>query len=312
MEGEGNKDQKEVTGKEPKHSLASLRTENQEEQPVEKRDNVPAFLGEHGQEQGEERGKVQRKKMATADENPCPAEKRQKAKERTEEARLVRDDADRLHVSGMGEEEEGPGKHDRTSGRRILVLREEHGQKDEEEHGVPNMKEKALDTVRPRGQPECVVAQGVQENGHGSVIRQMNSEFRATRDMEIAVGEKAGEILPLKSPLAGIVQDDSVLIPQERTEQGLTIQEQAKGREHEGQEQQKGNRRKGSRWIRRMVPVLRKDAFPCHSLDPLPGCKRESQQATNRNDPEQPGLKRDQPVIPYATGIGNSRTNRVP
>ena len=81
------------------------------------------------------------------------------------------------------------------------MLREEHGEKDEKEHGVTNVKKKALKTVSPGGQPERVVAQSVKENGHGSVIRQMNPEFRSARDMEIAMAEQAGEVLPFKSPL---------------------------------------------------------------------------------------------------------------
>jgi hypothetical protein len=185
----------------------------------------------------------------------------------------------------MNEEEEGPGKHDRAPDGEIHVLREERGKQDEKEHRVPNVKEKALEAVPPGSQPECVVTQSMKEKGNGSVVRKMYFEFRATRNMEITMAEQAREVLPFESSLACIVYDDPVLIPQEGTEQGLTIQEQAKHREHERQEQQKGNTMKGSRWIRRMVSVLRKDAFPCHSFDSLPGCNRESQQATNLKKP---------------------------
>jgi hypothetical protein len=65
----------------------------------------------------------------------------------------------------MDEEKEGSGQYDRAPGGKIRLLRKEHGKKGEKEYRVPNVKEKALETISQGDQPKRVIAQSVKENG---------------------------------------------------------------------------------------------------------------------------------------------------
>jgi hypothetical protein len=79
----------------------------------------------------------------------------------------------------------------------------------------------------------------MKQDGQGAIVGHEDPELRAPGDMKIPMAEYLREVLGFESPFGGIFQDDSVLVPQERTKEGLGIQEQAKRREHEEQEEEK-------------------------------------------------------------------------
>ena len=115
-----------------------------------------------------------------------------------------------------------------------------------------------------------MVTQAVKQDGQGSIVGHEDSKFRTPGNMEVSMAEEAWEVLRIESPLGCIVQDDSVLIPQERTKERLGIQEQTKCREHEEQEEQNGYTRNENRGIGRVLSSCRRrDFFPLFFVSPM-------------------------------------------
>lgn len=237
--GEGDPKHQEESGQQPGQASSS-RQEKQEQEPMEKRGDIPALLRKHGQEQAEQRGGVQKNEVAASGQDARPAQKGEEGEERTEEPGLIRDDADGFHVSGMKEEQERTGDQGgRTVGAEGTV-REKGIEQEEEECGVAHVQEQTLEAVRQRKGSKGLVAQGMKQNGHGTIVGEMNAKVRTARDMEVTMAEQGREVPPFKGTLGGVVQDETVLIPQERTEKGLTVKQQAEDGEHQEQKEQKG------------------------------------------------------------------------